>query len=158
MPRYRTNEIPYLDYARADAELGDKSFVTLAHHTYLERRWVSVARGEPLVEVLDVRFHSTVILSFRPDGSVVVNTGGWQTVTTKARLNALLPCRFFAKAYQWYVQPGGRIIYGYRDAEIVTVDWEEEPLEYFDGMVLDARHLAQLPEGAYVGASVRGKC
>jgi hypothetical protein len=38
-----------------------------------------------------IRLHLTDILTFNPDGSVVANSGGWKTVTTKARLNDYLP-------------------------------------------------------------------
>lgn len=38
-----------------------------------------------------IRLHATDILTFRPDESVTVTSGGWKTVTTKARLNEFLP-------------------------------------------------------------------
>jgi hypothetical protein len=34
-----------------------------------------------------VRLHSTQVLVFHPDGRVVLNSGGWQTPTTKERMN-----------------------------------------------------------------------
>lgn len=40
---------------------------------------------------ISIRLHDTDILTFNPDGSAVVNSGGWKTVTTKARLNEFLP-------------------------------------------------------------------
>lgn len=49
----------------------------LANNTYLERRGQNIA----------VRLHSTDIATFRPDGSVTLDSGGWRTVTTKARMN-----------------------------------------------------------------------
>lgn len=54
----------------------------LENNTYLERRpggaWA-------------VRLHATDILTVQPNGTVQANTGGWESVTTKARLNEYLP-------------------------------------------------------------------
>lgn len=36
-----------------------------------------------------VRLHSTDIVAFRPDGSSVISTGGWQTYLTRDRLNRM---------------------------------------------------------------------
>lgn len=68
-----------------------------------------------------VRYHDTDVLRAYKDGKVELNSGGWQTVTTKARINQYLtgPRRLYQKDYQWYVAtPTGDI-----------------PFE--DGMVLD---------------------
>lgn len=40
---------------------------------------------------ISIRLHETDILTFHPNGRVNVTTGGWKTVTTKARLNEYLP-------------------------------------------------------------------
>lgn len=49
----------------------------LANNTYAIRN----------ADHLAIRLHATDILQFWPDGKVVLNSGGWKTVTTKARLN-----------------------------------------------------------------------
>ncbi len=41
-----------------------------------------------------VKLHATDILTFNPDGTVTVNSGGYKSNTTKARVNALLPSGF----------------------------------------------------------------
>ena len=41
-----------------------------------------------------VKLHDTDILTFNPDGSVTVNSGGYKSRTTKARLNSLVPSGF----------------------------------------------------------------
>lgn len=66
----------------------------LANNTYLERRGDNIA----------LRLHSTDIITFQPDGIVLVTTGGWKTVTTKARLNEYLPHGFgiSQKGGVWY--------------------------------------------------------
>lgn len=54
----------------------------LANNTYAERR------GDGAIAI---RLHSTDILTYHDDGSVVFNSGGWQTVTTKQRMNEFGP-------------------------------------------------------------------
>jgi hypothetical protein len=68
----------------------------LAHKTYIEQG--DEAR-------IGVRFHSTRILTFHPEGTFTVNTGGYRTVTTKQRLNALLPkgYRIYSERYVWMI-------------------------------------------------------
>lgn len=53
-----------------------------------------------------VRFHSTDIVTFLGNGAIRLNTGGYRTVTTKQRLNALLRHRGITitqKAFAWFV-------------------------------------------------------
>lgn len=38
-----------------------------------------------------VELHNTVVIRFQPNGRVVLNSGGWRTMTTKDRINAYLP-------------------------------------------------------------------
>jgi len=37
-----------------------------------------------------VRLHSTKVVQIKSDGSVILNSGGWQTSTTKDRINQVL--------------------------------------------------------------------
>lgn len=57
----------------------------LQNNTYLERR-----PGDDIA----VRLHSTDVLTFSPDGTITLDTGGWNTVTTKDRMNTYLPSRW----------------------------------------------------------------
>lgn len=50
-----------------------------------------------------IRFHLTDIIVFNPDGSVTLNSGGWQTVTTKDRLNKYSGFGIFQDKGVWYV-------------------------------------------------------
>lgn len=34
-----------------------------------------------------IKFHSTVVVEYRPDNTIALNTGGWRTVTTRQRIN-----------------------------------------------------------------------
>jgi hypothetical protein len=78
----------------------------LAHNTYVEQD----ADGS-----IGVRFHSTRILTFHAEGTFTVNTGGYRTVTTKQRLNALLPngYRIYSERYVWDITtPEGTFPFG----------------------------------------------
>ena len=57
-----------------------------------------------------VRLHSTDIVDVdTTDNTITLNTGGWNTVTTKERMNAVLSAfdslyRVYQRDFQWYVQ------------------------------------------------------
>lgn len=53
----------------------------LENHTYL------VQRGDNFAILL----HQTDIVTYTPNGDVILNTGGWKTVTTRGRINEFLP-------------------------------------------------------------------
>lgn len=72
-------------FAAADTLLGKRSERKIGHNTRLERL------GE---DRIGVRYHATVIYTMTRDGWAIVNDGGWNTVTTWQRVNALLPSPF----------------------------------------------------------------
>lgn len=53
-----------------------------------------------------IRLHRTDIIIKQPDGRTVLNTGGWQTATTKDRINALSGFRVYSDRGQWIVSDG----------------------------------------------------
>jgi len=54
-----------------------------------------------------VRLHDTDVLTFSPDGSVTYNSGGWRTVTTKARMNEYGPARIWSNRGTWHIAVNG---------------------------------------------------
>lgn len=58
---------------------------------------------------LNVRFHDTIIIQKKLDGTIVLDSGGWRTVTTKTRINQFANeyCggRFgvYQKKGEWYL-------------------------------------------------------
>lgn len=71
-----------------------------------------------------VRLHNTDILLFKPNGDIVLNSGRWKTVTTKARMNEnLTGWTVWAERGAWYIGQG----YGRGGA-----------VPYADGMVIHA--------------------
>jgi len=73
----------------------------LANNTYAERRESGA---------IAIRLHNTDILTFNQDGSIVATTGGWKTVTTKARLNEYLSCRISQERGKWSVHHNGKTV------------------------------------------------
>lgn len=85
----------------------------IANNTYAQRR----DDGR-----IAVRLHATDVLSFGADDSVVLDTGGWLTVTTKERFNRFLPggLRVYSERGRWYIYRSGL-----------------DRVPYFDGIELD---------------------
>ena len=74
----RKSDIGSLNYSKAFSVLGSKQNVRINHNTYLEK-----VSDETIV----VRLYATQIVKFHSDGSIQLNTGGYDTVTTVARIN-----------------------------------------------------------------------
>ena len=72
-----------MNYTKADTLLQGRSKKSrkLENNTYLQRR-----DGGAIA----VKLHETDVVTFNADGSTVLNSGGWRTVTTKARINNYL--------------------------------------------------------------------
>ena len=103
-------------YAELDAKLQGRNAQSrkLANNTYAHRRGDDIA----------VRLHETDVLTFRPNGTVVLDSGGWRSTTTKSRFNEFLPMPFrvWQAKGRWNVQAG------------------DVRADYFDGMVVDLRN------------------
>lgn len=79
------------------------------------------------------RLHQTDIIEVRPDGSIMLNSGGWQTSTTRDRLNNTL------RPVQFQVS---------QDKRVWTIHFKGQSFLFQDGMVLH-------PDGHVIGA---GEC
>lgn len=65
----------------------------------------SIARRDG---VLQITYHGTDVVSAYPDGRIILDTGGWRTTTTKARMNQAasqfdLGFMVYQRNYRWYV-------------------------------------------------------
>lgn len=69
-------------HAKLAALLDGKSSIKIGHNTWAE---------DPGDGTINIRLHNTVIVVLRRDGSVKFTTGGWNTVTTRERINQFLP-------------------------------------------------------------------
>lgn len=82
----------------ADAYLGSKSERPLpGRSTRLERRGP---------DSIAVRYHATDVVTYHADGRVTLNSNGFRTATTKARINEFSPVRLYQAKGLWYVDGG----------------------------------------------------
>lgn len=87
----------YIDFASLDEELGNKQMKKIGYETVI-RRVDDFTVG--------VRYHSTDIIRVDPTNIVTLSNGGWDTPTTKDRLNQFLRClgvHIYQKNYTWYI-------------------------------------------------------
>lgn len=84
------------DYAELNDFLGSKNEKKIGHNTVARRN------GEDIEIVL----HWTAIVVVKPGNSVVLNSGGYRSATTKERINQFLPSgvSLFQKAGAWYLR------------------------------------------------------
>lgn len=63
-----------------------------------------------------VSYHNTVVVDFDYSrGTIILNTGGWKTATTKLRMNQTsnqfgLGYQVYQKNHSWYVRYHGEVI------------------------------------------------
>lgn len=107
-----------MNYQQAIAYLQggrDKESRPFGNNTRLERRADGIA----------VRLHATDVVTLLPDGGVRLNSGGWRTVTTKARMNDHLRglgWNLYAKRRQWFLSHVWGKPYSYTDKVTVWCD------------------------------------
>jgi len=54
-------------------------------------------------DTVAVKYHYTDICTYKRDGTVIVDTGGWWTVTTRERLNAFSPYYIWQYQNEWFI-------------------------------------------------------
>ena len=72
---------------------------------------------------INVRYHNTVIVRFN-DNEIKLNTGGWNTFTTKRRMNQVsqefdLGYYVSQKDFEWHVSHKGKAINFHKEALIL---------------------------------------
>ncbi len=75
-----------------------------------------------------IRLHYTDVVTTHPDGSYTLDSGGWDTVTTKQRMNQYSNASVWQEDYTWYVQS---------NRPTVACPAGDEPLKFYDGMKFD---------------------
>ena len=70
---------------------------------------------------IGIKLHNTIVVEYFPDGKVRLDSGGWETITTKQRINAYSPVSVYQEKWRWYV----------------SVPGNEKPINFKDGMVLE---------------------
>ena len=84
-------------YKQALETLNGHARRKLKNNTYLEMH--------PEENYIAVRLHATDVVRYFSDGRVQLNSGGWQTVTTKDRLNEYSPFHVTQRAHKWTLYP-----------------------------------------------------
>ncbi len=101
----------------------------IANNTYAERYIGNGSLEEP--DAVGIRLHNTVVVKYTKTGELVLDTGGWKTVTTKDRINSYTPnwVRVFSEKGEW---------------RVATRPWGEErpSVPYADGITLEINSLA----------------
>ena len=82
-------------YGAAEAILQDKMAIEAGHNTFLRR----LAKDK-----IGVRLHYTDIVIYHKDGTVELNSGGYETVTTKDRINKFSPVGVQQTNREWFMR------------------------------------------------------
>jgi hypothetical protein len=104
-------------FSQAMAFLGGKKRKKIAHNTYVE-----VRSGDEIA----LRYHETDVVRYKANGAVILNNGGWKTVTTKERLGAFSSVSIYQRKYEWFV---GKVI----DGVFQNLD-----IPFHNGMIIEA--------------------
>jgi len=118
-------------YKSFDTQLGKRDSRKIGNNTYLKRR----ADTE-----IAIMLHATDVVTYKQSGEVVLNSGGWHTVTTKDRISEYIPNSYQVGQEKgiWYVRKKCNFRKEYcewSDSEEPTYDWECLS-EFYDGMIL----------------------
>lgn len=90
-------------YIEAAEQLGGKASRKLENNTYLHR----------IDEhTIAVKLHDTDVVTYYDDGRIVLNSGGWRTVTTKDRMEKYSPVWLRSFDGDWHIARHGEA--GYR--------------------------------------------
>lgn len=55
-----------------------------------------------------IKLHNTYVVKINPNGTYTLNSGGWQTVTTKDRINQYSPKKVYQRNFEWFVDINGK--------------------------------------------------
>lgn len=98
----KLSDYDYLkDYSSAERALGDRNSKVIGNNTELVKR----PSGNIVVEL-----HGHGIVKYMPNGTTKVSSAGYQTSTTKDRLNRYTPSNVSVvqRDYEWYLKKGSR--------------------------------------------------
>lgn len=92
-----------MNYKTANDRLQGRNHASrkLENNTYLQRR----DNGD-----IAVMLHSTDVVTYKPTGETILNSGGWRTHTTKDRINRYLPGEWYLSQEKgvWYLSCNGK--------------------------------------------------
>jgi len=103
-----------LTYFGAQSILGSRDRKKLENNTYLER----CDLGDGYFAVV---LHRTEVVKIYRDGTYVLSSGGWLTLTTRKRINKYSPAFIWQKNFTWFL-----------------ASYLDEKTEFFDGVRVDS--------------------
>jgi len=89
-----TRAMKPLTYAAVAELLGSKQTKSLGNNTLLVRSNETT---------ISVQLYNTIVVEIHACGNYTLHHGGWMTVTTKQRINALTPAHVHQMRGEWYV-------------------------------------------------------
>jgi hypothetical protein len=102
--------------------LNGKHSKTIAHCTYLETGWHTGTKPEHMhpenPDFIKLYYHNTAVVTYYPNGSTKITSGGYLTATTKKRINKYSDANIYQKNYVWYYPDGRK----FRDGDTLTAD------------------------------------
>lgn len=102
-----------MNYQTAKDTIKNRDSKKLGNNTYLL----------PAGDAFAVRLHQTDVVLIHADGTYTLNSGGWQTPTTKDRINEYTPARLHQAKGLWYNRDGSLFYDG------MTIDAAGHPLQ-----------------------------
>lgn len=94
-----------LTFAQCEEKLAKRDRKKLENNTYLEKLDDST---------FGVRLHSTYVVKVHKNGNYTLDSGGWQTPTTKDRITNYSPARIHQSRGIWYFRDGSTFSDGCR--------------------------------------------
>ena len=105
-------------YSDADSFLGKRDSRKLENHTYLKRHCSTIS----------ILLWNTYVVTYNKNGSVILDTGGYHTVTTKERINHYNPLGYvWTDRGDWWYSPtrsgvGEREAYEFKNGMVIQPD------------------------------------
>ena len=102
----RVRDAVFQTYEELDQFLGQRDEAKVCCQTWVFRSCAPHPSSGELIPCISVKHHYTIIVRHWPkqEGlyACLFSTGGWNTVTTKVRLNNFLPVQVWSYKKQWY--------------------------------------------------------
>lgn len=88
------------------------------HRRKMANNTWAIRDGDDIV----IRLHQTDIVRYKPNGDIVLDSGGWRTMTTKDRIGQFAPVRVYQSDGEWWLTYHAGSLYAYADGMILHPD------------------------------------
>lgn len=105
-----------------------KGSAKIGNNTYLIE--LESIKGEP---VYGIKLHDTIVVTHYPDGTVMLDSENWDTVTTKSRMGQFSPLCVYSRKRVWYVSPPA-ITWHVHPRELGVVSTDKPDTLFHDGI------------------------